>query len=43
MDLETEHGTILNEERIEGSRYIQLLSKDVIKFGKSEREYVLLK
>lgn len=43
MDLESTNGTYLNGERIESSRYIQLLERDIIKFGFSEREYVMVK
>lgn len=35
-------GTYLNGERIEATRFYELLEKDVIKFGYSSREYVLL-
>ena len=35
-------GTFLNGEKIETSRYYELLEKDVIKFAFSSREYVLL-
>ncbi|CAM9435440.1 unnamed protein product, partial [Chrysoparadoxa australica] len=42
MDLNSTNGTSLNGEKIEGSRYYELLEKDVLKFGNSSREYVLL-
>ncbi|KIY95804.1 smad nuclear-interacting protein 1 [Monoraphidium neglectum] len=42
IDLETVNGTFVNGERIEASRYVELLERDVIKFGLSSREYVLL-
>lgn len=42
MDLETANGTYLNSERIEAGRFYELFEKDVIKFGYSSREYVLL-
>lgn len=35
-------GTFLNGEKVESSRFYELLEKDVIKFGYSSREYVLL-
>jgi len=43
LDLESTNGTFLNGERIEPARYIELFEKDVIKFGESTREYVMLK
>lgn len=43
MDLESTNGTILNGKKIEAARYYQLLSKDIIKFGCSDREYVFMK
>eukprot|EP00485_Elphidium_margaritaceum_P004148 CAMPEP_0202690790 /NCGR_PEP_ID=MMETSP1385-20130828/5679_1 /ASSEMBLY_ACC=CAM_ASM_000861 /TAXON_ID=933848 /ORGANISM="Elphidium margaritaceum" /LENGTH=210 /DNA_ID=CAMNT_0049346091 /DNA_START=201 /DNA_END=833 /DNA_ORIENTATION=+ len=42
MDLKSRHGTFLNGDRIESQRYYQLLPKDVIKFGVSTREYIVL-
>ncbi|KAL9032385.1 MAG: hypothetical protein Q9214_007992, partial [Letrouitia sp. 1 TL-2023] len=42
LDLESGNGTILNGERIEGARYVRVLDKDVVKFGGSGREYVVL-
>lgn len=42
MDLESTNGTFLNNEKIEGKRYYELKEKDIIKFGFSTREYVLL-
>ena len=43
MDLGATNGTYLNGERIEAQRYYELLEKDMLKFGNSSREYVLLK
>ena len=43
MDLGSTNGTFLNAERLEAQRYYELLEKDVIRFGNSSREYVLLK
>lgn len=43
MDLESRNGTFLNGTRIEGSRYYELRSRDVVKFGLSTREYVLIR
>ncbi|KAM8869880.1 smad nuclear-interacting protein 1 isoform 2-T2 [Spinachia spinachia] len=42
IDLASGNGTYLNNQRIEGQRYYELKEKDVIKFGFSSREYVLL-
>ncbi|KXZ54389.1 hypothetical protein GPECTOR_5g467 [Gonium pectorale] len=42
LDLGSVNGTFLNGERLEALRYYELLEKDVIKFGQSSREYVLL-
>uniref|UniRef100_K3W9R7 FHA domain-containing protein n=1 Tax=Globisporangium ultimum (strain ATCC 200006 / CBS 805.95 / DAOM BR144) TaxID=431595 RepID=K3W9R7_GLOUD len=42
MDLNSTNGTFLNGEKIEGSRYIELREKDMLKFGESTREYVLM-
>lgn len=42
IDLGSTNGTYINNERIESQRYYELREKDVIKFGFSSREYVLL-
>ena len=42
IDLGSTNGTYVNNERIESQRYYELREKDVIKFGFSSREYVLL-
>lgn len=42
MDLESANGTYLNNKRIEPRKYYELLEQDVVKFGYSLREYVLL-
>ncbi|RUS21551.1 hypothetical protein BC937DRAFT_92287 [Endogone sp. FLAS-F59071] len=42
IDLEATNGTLLNDQRIPASRYVELRPKDVLKFGHSTREYVLL-
>jgi smad nuclear-interacting protein 1 len=42
IDLDSTNGTFLNEERISGSRYIELVNNDVIRFGNSTREYVFI-
>lgn len=42
LDLESANGTFLNGERIEDSRFIEIRDKDLIKFGESTREYVVM-
>ena len=42
IDLGSTNGTHVNNQRIENERYVQLFEKDVLKFGFSSREYVLL-
>jgi len=42
IDLGSANGTFLNNTRIEAKRYYELKEKDVLKFGFSTREYVLL-
>ena len=42
IDLNSANGTYINNQRIEPQKYVELLEKDVIKFGFSTREYVLL-
>jgi smad nuclear-interacting protein 1 len=42
LDLESANGTMLNGSKVEAARYVECLSGDVVKFGDSEREYVLL-
>uniref|UniRef100_A0A8R1TJ53 FHA domain-containing protein n=1 Tax=Onchocerca volvulus TaxID=6282 RepID=A0A8R1TJ53_ONCVO len=42
IDLNSANGTYLNNERIESQRFVELREKDVLKFGFSSREFVLL-
>ncbi|KIK03337.1 hypothetical protein K443DRAFT_676822 [Laccaria amethystina LaAM-08-1] len=42
IDLESTNGTHVNDEVIPSARYYELKASDVIKFGQSTREYVLL-
>ncbi|CAF3245961.1 unnamed protein product [Rotaria sp. Silwood2] len=42
IDLGSANGTFLNNQKIEPQRYYELRENDVIKFGFSTREYVLL-
>ena len=43
IDLGSTNGTFVNHERVESERYYELLEKDVLQFGNSTREYVLLR
>lgn len=42
IDLESANGTFVNGKKIDPKRYVELFEKDVLKFGFSSREYVLL-
>ena len=42
IDLGSANGTFVNNQKIEPQRYVELMEKDVVKFGFSTREYVLL-
>jgi len=42
IDLNSANGTFVNNQKIESQKYVQLLEKDVLKFGFSSREYVML-
>jgi len=42
LDLESANGTFLNNKQIDPRKYYQVMEKDVLKFGFSTREYVLL-
>lgn len=42
IDLESANGTYVNNKRIDAKKYMELMERDVIKFGFSSREYVLL-
>jgi smad nuclear-interacting protein 1 len=42
LDLESTNGTFINGVRLDAARYYQCKPKDVLKFGASTREYVLL-
>ncbi|XP_050679145.1 smad nuclear-interacting protein 1 isoform X2 [Leptidea sinapis] len=42
IDLDSANGTFVNNKKIEARRYVELLERDVVKFGFSQREYVLL-
>jgi smad nuclear-interacting protein 1 len=42
IDLESANGTILNNDKVPDSRYLELKNKDMIQLGSSTREYVLM-
>jgi smad nuclear-interacting protein 1 len=42
LDLESSNGTFVNNQKIDAKKYVELLEKDVVKFGFSSREYVML-
>lgn len=42
IDLGSANGTILNGDDIQKERFVELRDGDVLKFGESEREYVLM-
>ncbi|KAI0438649.1 SMAD/FHA domain-containing protein [Xylaria telfairii] len=42
IDLESANGTTLNAKTVPQSRYLELRDKDMIQFGQSTREYVLM-
>ncbi|KAK4042950.1 SMAD/FHA domain-containing protein [Parachaetomium inaequale] len=42
IDLESANGTMLNSEKVPESRYLELRNKDMVQFGSSTREYVLM-
>lgn len=42
IDLESANGTMLNKEKVPDSRYLELMDKDMVQFGLSTREYVLM-
>lgn len=42
IDLDSANGTMVNGDRIPSSRYLELRDKDMIQFGLSTREYVLM-
>ena len=42
IDLESANGTKVNGEKIPERRFVELMSGDVLAFGDSTREYVLI-
>lgn len=42
IDLESANGTVLNHDKVPDSRYLELRDKDMVQFGHSTREYVVM-
>lgn len=42
IDLESGNGTMVNGDKVPAGRYVELRDKDMLKFGHSSREYVLM-
>ena len=42
IDLDSANGTTVNGDKIPERRYVEVRSNDVLKFGESTREYVLI-
>ena len=42
IDLSSANGTVVNGDKIPASRYIELKNKDMLQFGLSTREYILM-
>ncbi|ODQ56621.1 SMAD/FHA domain-containing protein, partial [Saitoella complicata NRRL Y-17804] len=42
IDLESANGTSVNGEVVEGARYVELMVGDLVRFGESTREYVVM-
>ncbi|RAH46709.1 putative FHA domain protein SNIP1 [Aspergillus brunneoviolaceus CBS 621.78] len=42
IDLESANGTTVNGDRIPAGRFVEIMDKDVLRFGLSSREYVLM-
>ncbi|KAL8751619.1 MAG: hypothetical protein Q9199_006295, partial [Rusavskia elegans] len=42
LDLDSANGSFLNGERVEGRRYVEVIHADVLRWGESSREYVVL-
>lgn len=42
MDLNSTNGTRLNKSKVQAARYVELRHKDVLNFGNSSRDYVVL-
>ncbi|KAF2000476.1 SMAD/FHA domain-containing protein, partial [Amniculicola lignicola CBS 123094] len=42
IDLESSNGTELNGEEVQPGRYVELRNNDIVKFGVSEKEFVVM-
>ena len=42
IDLESTNGTTLNGEKLDPARYYELREKDIVNFGHSTRDYILM-
>ncbi|KAK8197035.1 SMAD/FHA domain-containing protein, partial [Phyllosticta capitalensis] len=42
IDLESSNGTFLNGKKVEATRFVEVMAQDMIKFGQSEREYIMM-
>ena len=42
IDLESANGTLVNGDKIPPTRYVELRDQDMIQFGLSTREYILM-
>lgn len=42
IDLESANGTRINGKKVPAKRYVEVKAEDVITFGQSEREYVVI-
>jgi smad nuclear-interacting protein 1 len=43
IDLDSTNGSMLNGEKIDPRRYVEIRTEDMVKFGESTREYVFIK
>jgi smad nuclear-interacting protein 1 len=43
IDLDSTNGSVLNGEKVDSRRYVEIRTEDMIKFGESTREYVFIK
>jgi len=42
VDMNSANGTFINNEKVESQKYVEVKERDVLKFGFSSREYVML-
>jgi smad nuclear-interacting protein 1 len=43
MDLESTNGTFINKEKLDPMKYYEIKNYDMINFGMSTRDYILIK